>query len=50
MQLARATFGDNAPGDVNMLVRLSWEIGGAVAFGCLVGALFACICGTSDAK
>src|SRR6185503_1276381 len=41
MQLARATFGDNAPGDVNMLVRLSWEIGGAVAFGCLVGALFA---------
>ena len=41
MQLARATFGDNAPGDVNMLVRLSWEIGGAVAFGCLIGALFA---------
>ena len=26
---------------VNMLVRLAWEIGGAIAFGCLVGALFA---------
>ena len=27
--------------DVNVLVRLAWEIGGAVAFGSLVGALFA---------
>ena len=35
------TFGDSAPDDVNMLVRLAWEIGGAVAFGSLVGALFA---------
>ena len=41
MQLARATFADSAPDDVTMLVRLTWEIGGAVAFGCLVGALFA---------
>ena len=41
MQLARATFGETAPEDVNMLVRLAWEIGGAVAFGALVGALFA---------
>jgi trehalose-6-phosphate synthase/Kef-type K+ transport system membrane component KefB len=41
MQLARATFADSAPDDVNMLVRLAWEIGGAVAFGCLVGASFA---------
>src|SRR5688572_30015485 len=41
MQLARATFADTAPEDVNMLVRLAWEIGGAIAFGCLVGALFA---------
>jgi trehalose-6-phosphate synthase/Kef-type K+ transport system membrane component KefB len=41
MQLARATFAEGAPEDVNMLVRLAWEIGGAIAFGCLVGALFA---------
>jgi trehalose-6-phosphate synthase/Kef-type K+ transport system membrane component KefB len=41
MQLARATFADSAPEDVSMLVRLLWEIGGAIAFGCLVGALFA---------
>ena len=41
MHLARATFGETAPEDVNMLVRLAWEIGGAVAFGSLVGALFA---------
>ena len=41
MQLARAVFGDSAPEDVNLLVRLAWEIGGAIAFGSLVGALFA---------
>ena len=41
MQLARATFGESAPEDVNLLVRLAWEIGGAIAFGSLVGALFA---------
>ena len=41
MQLARATFGDSAPEDVNLLVRLAWEIGGAIAFGSLIGALFA---------
>jgi trehalose-6-phosphate synthase/Kef-type K+ transport system membrane component KefB len=41
MQLARATFGESAPEDVNMLVRLAWEIGGAIAFGSLIGALFA---------
>ena len=41
MQLARATLVNTAPGDVNLLVRLAWEIGGAIAFGCLVGALFA---------
>jgi trehalose 6-phosphate synthase len=41
MQLARATLAPGAPEDVNMLVRLAWEIGGAVAFGCLIGALFA---------
>ena len=41
MQLARATFGESAPDDVNVLVRLAWEIGGAIAFGSLIGALFA---------
>jgi trehalose-6-phosphate synthase len=32
---------DGAPEDVNLLVRLAWEIGGAIAFGSLIGALFA---------
>jgi len=41
MQLARATLGEGAGADVNVLVRLAWEIGGAIAFGSLVGALFA---------
>ena len=41
MQLARASFADGAPDDVSMLARLAWEIGGAVAFGSLIGALFA---------
>ena len=41
MQFARATFGESAPEDVNLLVRLAWEIGGAIAFGSLIGALFA---------
>ena len=41
MQLARDTFGERLPDDVNLLVRLAWEIGGAIAFGSLVGALFA---------
>ncbi len=39
MQFARATF--DTSGDVSALVRFAWEIGGAVAFGVLVGALFA---------
>jgi trehalose-6-phosphate synthase/Kef-type K+ transport system membrane component KefB len=41
MQLARAQFGERVPEDVNLLVRLAWEIGGAIAFGSLIGALFA---------
>jgi trehalose-6-phosphate synthase/Kef-type K+ transport system membrane component KefB len=41
MQLARATLGADGPQDVNLLVRLAWEIGGAIALGALVGALFA---------
>jgi trehalose-6-phosphate synthase/NhaP-type Na+/H+ or K+/H+ antiporter len=41
MQLARVAAGSGAGSDVNVLVRLVWEIGGAVAFGSLVGAGFA---------
>jgi trehalose 6-phosphate synthase len=41
MQLARVVMGESAGSEVNVLVRLAWEIGGAVAFGSLVGALFA---------
>jgi trehalose 6-phosphate synthase len=40
MQLARVALSTGTGTDVNMLVRLAWEIGGAAAFGCLVGALF----------
>jgi trehalose 6-phosphate synthase len=40
MQLARVSQGESAAG-INVLVRLAWEIGGAVAFGSLLGALFA---------
>ena len=41
MQLARAVLGSGAGENVNALIRFAWEIGGAVAFGALVGALFA---------
>lgn len=41
MQFARVTLLDSAGGDVSVLVRLAWEIGGALSFGSLVGALFA---------
>ena len=41
MQGARFTLVEGGGSDVNVLVRLAWEIGGAVAFGSLVGALFA---------
>jgi trehalose-6-phosphate synthase/NhaP-type Na+/H+ or K+/H+ antiporter len=41
MLFARATFG-MAPADgVGLLARFAWEIGGAVSFGVLVGAVFA---------
>ena len=40
VQGARFVFGQDG-GEVNVLIRLAWEIGGAVAFGSLVGALFA---------
>ncbi len=41
MQFARSVFGANEPASSAVLARMAWEIGGAVAFGVLVGALFA---------
>jgi trehalose-6-phosphate synthase/Kef-type K+ transport system membrane component KefB len=41
MQLARIALGESTGSDVNILVRLVWEIGGALSFGSLIGALFA---------
>ena len=41
MQVARVVFRATEAGPVDVLVRFAWEIGGAVAFGVLVGALFA---------
>ncbi|MGH9256315.1 MAG: trehalose-6-phosphate synthase [Vicinamibacterales bacterium] len=40
MQLVRLVFGVES-GDVSGLARFAWEIGGASAFGALVGAVFA---------
>jgi len=40
MQFARVALSEGAA-DVNIIVRLAWEIGGALAFGSLIGALFA---------
>ena len=42
MQLARAVFGaGTGTAEVSVLARFAWEIGGAVAFGALAGAVFA---------
>lgn len=41
MQFARVALGDGVSDGVSVLVRLAWEIGGALAFGGLLGALFA---------
>ena len=41
MQFARAALEPGSSDGVGTLVRFAWEIGGAVAFGSLVGALFA---------
>jgi Kef-type K+ transport system membrane component KefB len=41
MQLAREVMGTGEAMGVGVLARLAWEIGGAVAFGSLVGVLFA---------
>jgi trehalose 6-phosphate synthase len=40
MQMARAVFRPDAAGP-SLLVRFAWETGGAIAFGALIGALFA---------
>jgi len=40
LQVARSAFGTGGD-QVSLLARFGWEIGGAVAFGALVGALFA---------
>ena len=41
MQFARATLQTDDGGPIDVLVGFAWEIGGAIAFGVLVGALFA---------
>ena len=41
MQMARVVFDTGEGRGVEVLARLAWEIGGAVAFGALVGVLFA---------
>ncbi len=41
MQLARVVFDSAEAHGVVVLARLAWEIGGAVAFGVLIGVLFA---------
>ncbi len=41
MQIARVVFKGTEGEAIDILVRFAWEIGGAVAFGVLVGALFA---------
>jgi len=41
MQVARAALGVGTAGNVDVLARFAWEIGGAIAFGVLVGACVA---------
>lgn len=41
MLMARVVFGTGEGEGVEFLARLAWELGGAVAFGVLIGALFA---------
>ncbi len=41
MQFVRWALGEVPAGDVSLLVRLSWEIAGSLAFGAVLGALFA---------
>jgi trehalose-6-phosphate synthase/Kef-type K+ transport system membrane component KefB len=41
MQFARVALTGTGADEVNVLTRLAWEIGGALSFGALAGALFA---------
>ncbi len=41
MQFARVALTDTGASDASLIAQLAWEIGGAVAFGALAGALFA---------
>ena len=41
MQFVRWTTGASGAADVSLLARLSWEILGSIAFGAILGALFA---------
>ncbi len=41
MEFARSTFSPGSDAGIGILARMAWEIGGAVAFGVLIGALFA---------
>jgi Kef-type K+ transport system membrane component KefB len=41
MQFARWMLDASSARDVSLLAQLAWEIGGSIAFGALVGALFA---------
>jgi len=41
MQGARVAFGDGSVTDPRFMIDLLWEIGGALGFGTLIGALFA---------
>jgi Kef-type K+ transport system membrane component KefB len=41
MQAVRAIFDATAGGDIGLFAHLAWEIPGSLAFGALVGALFA---------
>ena len=41
MELGRVVFDTGAAESVNVLARLAWELGGAVAFGVLIGVLVA---------
>ena len=38
MQLARGALGSDAAASTDVLIRFAWEIGGAIAFGVLLGA------------
>ena len=48
-QFARVALG-SAGVESNLLARFAWEIGGAIAFGALVGAVIALYCATSAAR